>query len=541
MTLQSNVERPYHTQLRQMLGKHFDLDGLRTLCFDIGVDFDELAGDNKTAKIRALIEYLQKRGRLDDLLAAAALARPHVDWPEPADIAPENPYRGLFAFREADADNFFGRDEFAARLAGAVQNRTLVAVVGASGSGKSSLVFAGLLPHLRQAGGWLTVDFRPKSDPFLELARALTPLLYDDEIDLLANTRKLAAALANGDLPLLDVVNRILQKQPNAQRLLLFADQFEELYTLTPQPKPDDPNDPHTRQRFLDMLLAAVSGSAGQPISQSANQPTDSSFTLILQTSHLLDLRADFLGQALANRPFADALDNATELLGPMNRAELAQTIEKPAARQGVGFEAGLVERFLDDVGDEPGNLPLLEFALENLWEQQRGGQLTHVGYEQIGRVQGALAAYADEVYAGLSDPEKEQARRGYVQLVKPGAGTEDTRRVATRREVGEENWLLITQLATARLLVTNQDEDGQETVEVVHEALIKRWGRLQAWMQADRVFREWQERLRAAQRGWKASGQDEGALLRGATLGEAQGWLEERSEDLIDGLNMIS
>ena len=143
------------------------------------------------------------------------------------------------------------------------------------------------------------------------------------------------------------------------------------------------------------------------------------------------------MGQALVHRPFADALQEASLMMGPMTREELRLAIERPAEIQGVVFEDGLVARILDDVGQEPGHLPLLEFALTLLWERQRDGRLGHAAYEELGRVEGALARYADEVYEALEEEERERARHVFVQLVQPGEGTEDTRRVATRAELG--------------------------------------------------------------------------------------------------------
>jgi len=425
------------------------------------------------------------------------------------------PYRGLLAFREEDAPLFFGRKAFAKRLVEAVEQHALVAVmVGPSGSGKSSVVFAGLLPRLRQAGdSWAVAQFRPGSHPFDELAEALLPLLELElsETDRLVEKRKLAEALDQGDVLLSDVVERILEKRSDAGRLLLVVDQFEELYTLCPELGGN--------RCFLDVLLAAIANQAGR------HRPA---LTL------LLTLRADFMGQALAYRPFADALDEARKLmLGPMNQEELKAAIMCPAERHGVAFEEGLVTRILDDVGGEPGNLPLLEFALTQLWERQEGGRLTHTAYEAIGKVEGALAHYADEVYARLKEAEQEQARRVFVQLVSPGEGTEDTRRRATRTELGDADWELVPRLADARLVVSDRDAAGQEVAEVAHEALIRGWGRLRVWMDEDRTFRVWQERLRAALRQWETSEQDVGALLRGVPLAEAEQWLAEREHNL--------
>jgi WD40 repeat protein len=216
-----------------------------------------------------------------------------------------------------------------------------------------------------------------------------------------------------------------------------------------------------------------------------------------------------------------------------MNRQELQAAIEKPAEQQGAAFEAGLVQRILDDVGQEPGNLPLLEFALTLLWERMDDGWMTHAAYEDIGRVDGALARYAEEVYDDLDPVEKDDARRLFIQLVQPGEGTEDTRRVARQTELAAEYWLLVQHLADRRLVVTGRDQGGDETVEVVHEALIRGWERLRNWMGEDRAFRTWQEGLRIALRGWEVSDRDEGALLRGAPLAMAENWLAERKSEL--------
>ncbi|MDY7077293.1 MAG: BTAD domain-containing putative transcriptional regulator [Chloroflexota bacterium] len=427
----------------------------------------------------------------------------------------ECPYRGLGAFRETDAPFFFGREDFTGRLLEAVGRQpTVVVIVGSSGCGKSSTVFAGLLPHLRDGADWLIAHFRPGARPFHAQAAALLPMLEPElgETDRMIETRKLADGLREGEIPLYDAVERALEKIPAASRLLFVVDQFEELYTLCPEPE--------TRLRFLDGLLAAVEAGSERRVPPLAL---------------LLTLRADFMGHALAHRPFADALQDGSLMMGPMSRDELRLAIEKPAEKQGAAFEAGLVERFLDDVGEEPGNLPLLEFALTLLWEGQSDGWLTHAGYEEIGRVEGALACYADQVFGALDEKEQEGAQRIFVQLVRPGEGTEDTRRVATRAELGDENWRLVQHLADERLVVTGRDLAGSETVEVVHEALIQRWGQLRAWMDAGRAFRTWQEGLRAALRGWQTSERDEGSLLRGVSLAQAEGWLAEREGELSE------
>lgn len=423
------------------------------------------------------------------------------------------PYRGLAAFREQDAPFFFGRESFTRQSLSAIQKRPGAAVIiGPSGSGKSSTVFAGVIPYLRAKGSWQVAVLRPGADPFASLSAALLPLLEPEqsETSRLIESQQLAAALRTGDLSLQRVVERISEKNGSETSLLLFIDQFEELYTLSQQPQ--------TQRRFLDGLLSVIDA-----------RPDMREHTFAL----LLTLRADFMGQALSYHLFADLLQRCSLLLGPMDRAQLRAAIEKPAGVQGAAFESGLVERILDDVGREPGNLPLLEFALTLLWEQAEAGLLTHTGYEHIGGVEGALARYAEQVFTELEPDDRQKAEQVFLQLIRPGEGTQDTRRVASRAEIGDQNWSLVQHLADKRLVVTGRDVSGMETVEVVHEALIGNWERLQNWIEAERAFRVWQERLRLAIRQWETTGRDEGALLRGAPLVEAERWLEDHAPDL--------
>lgn len=420
----------------------------------------------------------------------------------------ECPYRGLFAFRESDATNFFGREAFTERLLDTVQSQRLIAVVGTSGSGKSSVVFAGLVAQLRRNQDWHILTFRPGAQPFHALAAAIVAEQMPEET---AETQRQAARQLADDLQqkkaeLIPLLQSVLAQYKPAKRLLIVSDQFEEIYTLCA--------DADTRRTFLDLLLEALD------VAQ---------FRQLTLFSFVLTLRTDFLSQALTYRPFADALQNADMKLGPMTRRELSHAIANPARRYGLLFESGLVARILDDVGDEPGNLPLLQFALTELWDNAREGYLTHEGYDKIGGVEGALARYADREFELLTPAEQQQARQVFIQMVRPGEGTEDTRRLAERSELGESNWQLVQKLADARLVVTSLAPNGQETVEVVHEALIRGWRQLRAWMEEDRAFRAWQERLRAALRQWQMSHLDSDALLRGALLAEAEGWLGER------------
>ncbi|MBD2341790.1 CHAT domain-containing protein [Calothrix sp. FACHB-156] len=455
-----------------------------------------------------------------------------------------SPYRGLMAFREEDAENFFGREAFVEQLVIDVASKPLVAVIGASGSGKSSVVFAGLIPQLRQHnivgdnGGsdcdtcsvkppayrsmgrslrehrqWQIISFRPGKNPFESLAIALeefrgiaAELLTSSDAQISRRRQELELEIdLKRDISGLQKIIADILHTLSPTHLLLVIDQFEEIYTLCPNAQ--------ERQIFIDSLLNAVNHTPW--------------FTL------LITLRADFLGKAMSYQPLGKALqDYPPSLLVPMSRKELEGAIIQPAARFSVELEEGLVNKLIDDVGSGEGSLPLQQFALTQLWGKQRPGLLTHQAYTEIGGVTQALKNHADVVYAGLSEEQQKRAQRLFIQLVQPGEGTEDTRRLATRDEVGDY-WDLVTLLANERLLVTNRNQLVEDTVEVVHEALIRNWGRLRGWMDENREFRVWQERLKVALQQWVDSNKDDGGLLRGATLAVAEDWLQQRGGEV--------
>jgi WD40 repeat protein len=432
----------------------------------------------------------------------------------------------LSAFREKDKDVFFGRENFVQQLVDAVLEKSLVTVIGASGSGKSSVVYAGLFPLLRKKGNWLIDSFRTGNEnksPFFNLASVLIPRLESQMsyVDQKKETSKLATELQTGSFQLSDVISDILKKN-QCDRILLFADQFEEMYTRC-----DNEEEQHS---FLNQILQAVN--------QSNNK-----------FHFVMTLRVDFLGKALSYRPFADALQNADIKLGPMNRDELKKVIEKPAQAKGVEIESGLTERILNAVEGKPGNLPLLEFALEKLWKQPQG-MFSIEAYEAIGGVENALAEDAEKAYNNLTEEEKQKAQQIFIQLIYPGKGIDHTRRLATRAEVGEDNWDVVTTFADQRLIVTGRQEvekksdsssqspssefvKREETVELIHEALIQKWERLQKWIDGDREFRTWQERLRVSMNQWIIHTKDKGYVLQGAPLTQAKAWRDDRENYL--------
>ncbi|MFB2917866.1 eIF2A-related protein [Aerosakkonema funiforme] len=422
------------------------------------------------------------------------------------------PYRGLSAFSEQDAHLFFGREAFTNQLIEAVNQKSLVTVIGASGSGKSSVVFAGLIPHLRaEPTSELPLQIasiRPGNNPFKALASAL---ISAQNLSISNNDKKLIELeleieLQQNDTIFYKTIESIVQ-QGNGKRFLLVIDQFEELYTLCPETK---------QQVFLNGLLMAVKQAL--------------EFTLVLT------LRADFFGRILGYEPFGKALQEyPPELLIPMNPDQLKAAIVKPSQQLGIELEQGLRERLINVVGKQPGYLPLLEFTLTQLWRTQKQNLLSLEAYEKIGGIEKALTNHAKQVYIQLNKTKRQRLEKIFIQLVHPGEGTEDTRRLATRSQIGEDSWNLVMDLATKYLVVTNCDrQTGEETVEIVHEALIQNWKQLQKWVQRNRDFRRWQERLRTAMQNWKTQHNwDEGALLSGAPLAEAKDWLQQRPDEI--------
>ena len=484
--------------LRKLLREELDAEPSQqtmALIEQIRRDHHEISGRSEpasTAELRAL----------PTLLGPDRLPEQPLALPSP----PACPYRGLGSFREEDAFIFFGREDFVSQLLLAVQQRPFTAVIGPSGAGKTSVIHAGLIPALRRRGDWIVVAARPGSRPFQALAASLVPGLAPDlgDTEQLLETRRLADALQSGQITLLDVLERLAHKQDAARppRVLLVVDHFSDVFS--------EVVDSTARQCFIDAVLE---------LGENQSKGAPPRFGVVIA------LRADFLGQALAYRPLTNALHGADMMLGPMTKAELTRAVVNPAHLQNVSFEPGLVERILRDVGGEPGNLLLLEFALAALWERQESRRLTHAAYEAIGGVEEALAMHAESVIAELTPEDQATARRIFMQLVRPGAGTGDTSRTATRSELGGEAWQLATRLADSRLLVTGRDAAGQETAEIVHVALIHHWSRLRRWVEEDRVFRLWQDQMRTAMSIWETQCRDEGALLRGSTLSTAQAW----------------
>ena len=443
--------------------------------------------------------------------------------PETADIArlPEagkSPYVGLRPFEPRHRDLYFGREQETEQLWLQVLNQPFVALIGNSGSGKSSLLGAGLLPRI-PAADWRVISLQPRTDLFDSLAASLVPALYPDPAEQAAQREKLARLLAEPDYRL----DHLLHTLAGSRRVLLLVDQFEEVFTLN--------TDRSRQRRAVELLLTLLRGEA---------------MTL------LLSLRADYFGHCLDLDPLRQTLARWPALtLGAMGEAALIAAITRPAERSGLSLEDGLADTIVADLGDEPGQLPLLQTALDELWQRSDRRKLTHAGYRAIGGVAQALARKADEFLARYDAEGQDRLRRIFLQLIRPGEGEEDTRQLATESQVGADNWELVAQLASARLVVTGRigqtdsvlktESVATTTVELAHEALIRHWQTLRDWITENRAFRLWQNKLRDSRAEWANHAQDEGYLLRGAKLLEAEerlveksGWLTEDEKAFI-------
>lgn len=415
----------------------------------------------------------------------AELQRP-VPGPAPR---PPCPYPGMVPFSEADRERFFGRDREVQELVERLRLHPFLTVIGPSGSGKSSLVFAGLIPALRQSGlfgpgEWLVQVVRPGESPL----DALTGVLHGDPTD--------------PD----KTVSGLLAARPNACQLLLVIDQFEELFTLA----------------------------------RSDIEPFHQALLHLTQVPHcyvLLTVRADFYPDLMATSLWREIQAHRMEVL-PLDKGGLRQAIVRPAQSVGVFVEDGLVERLLADAVGEPGVLPLVQETLVLLWERLEQRFLPLHAYEALGGpgrtgLQVAMARRADAALADLTPVQQAMARRVFMRLVQFGEGRADTRRqqsVADLRAAGDDPALFdqtLRRLVDCRLLtLAGEEQDADRKTDIAHEALISGWPALQSWLEKRKEAEQTRRRLEAKAVEWERLGRGSGGLLDQVELAEAERWL---------------
>jgi WD40 repeat protein/DNA-binding SARP family transcriptional activator len=388
------------------------------------------------------------------------------------------PFKGLAAFESSDAEFFCGRDRVISELVARLAEWPLVGILGPSGIGKSSLLRAGVLPALRAgalpgSAGWRQVLLRPGGHPCEELERALG--------------EDIGQAVAGVD---------------HGARIVVAVDQLEELFTVCESEA--------ERCEFLERLVSAAS---------------DHERRVVL----LCTLRADFYGRISAYPEFADLLSRSHALVGPLDRDELKETIERPAARAGLEVERPLVEALVEEVAEEPGGLPLLSTTLLELWQARSGRVLRLQDYRATGGVRGAVARIAEAAYMRLSDPQRRVARGLLLRLAEVGDGAPERRSVPLEeidRIDGAEP--VLEALTDARLVTV-----GSGAAELSHEALLREWPRYRAWLDEDRVGRRLHAHLRIAAGEWNARGRDPADLYRGARLAGALELCAQHPEEM--------
>lgn len=421
---------------------------------------------------------------------------------------PENPYKGLQSFNAADANNFYGRqkliNKLLKRLEESEEYHRFLAVVGPSGSGKSSVVKAGLVPALWRgdlAGSekWYIAEMLPGDRPLDELEVALYHVAGAQNLDL-------REQLQRDERGLVRAADMLLPDDDS--ELLVVIDQFEEVFTLV-----DDEN---CRQHFLNLLYAVATNRRSR-------------------VRVIVTLRADYYDRPLQYADFGDLIRDRVETVLPLNAEELAQAISEPANHQGVTFEDGLVSRIVSDVHYQPGALPLLQYALTELFEHRTGRKLTLAAYQGIGGTGGALANRADEIYTELDEDGHEMIRQLFLRLVTLGEGAEDTRRRVTQSELLEltDNRDLMNEVidlyATSRLLsLDNDPSTRQPTVEVAHEAILREWDRLRQWLNQSRQDIRQQRTIAQVANAWYENQRDTSYLLTGSRLDAAIQWQKQ-------------
>jgi serine/threonine protein kinase len=427
----------------------------------------------------------------------------------------ESPYAGLSSFQENDAGKFFGRNREIAAMVTRIRERPMMAVVGSSGVGKSSFVRAGVVPALKRSGEtWETLVVRPGRKPMEALASIVSPMVQTsanlaDEMD---EQKKLTETLRREPGHLGHLLRGRARR--DNRRIMLFVDQFEELYTQV--------QDPEERAAFT-ACLTAVADDATSPLRV------------------VLSIRSDFLDRVAEDERFVSEITQGLFFLGPPGREGLRDAILQPADLAGFSFElAATVEDMLDHLETTPGALPLLQFAAAKLWENRDKARkmLTHQSYAAMGGVAGALASHADRVIQDVAPTKQGLIRAILLRLVTP----ERTRAIVPlielrelSREVGEVQ-RLVDQMVDARLLVVQTLEGGKgSTVEIVHESLIQSWPSLRRWLDENQDDAALVDQLRIAARQWHTKGRDDGLLWRGETADEAKKFKKRYKGPLSD------
>lgn len=500
-----------HEVLQLIAEGHSNRSIAETLFITIGTVKWYIRQIYKKLGVRSRVQAIVRAREMDLIIPGTATASdlPQVNTDAGAVSVslpePENPYKGLAAFQTSDARDFFGRDALVDKLIKRMQDDStferFLALVGPSGSGKSSLVRAGLIPALWRGDlpgseKWYVTDMIPGARPLDKLEIALIRVAANHDINLHEQLARDAYGLSR-------VADMIL---PNdGSELVIVIDQFEEIFTLV--------DDEAARRHFLKLIHAAITEKRSR-------------------VRVVVTLRADYYDKPLHYPEMGEMLRARMETLLPLGAKGLERAIRGPAERVHVTFEPGLVEQMVSEMTYQAGALPLLQYALTELFEQRDGRVLTNQAYQDIGGAVGALAKRAETLFEGFTPEQQALTQQMYLRLVTLGEGAEDTRRRATRAELlavaedAERADEIIDTFVENRLLSLDHDPaTRQPTVEVAHEAILREWKRLRAWLNESRNDIRLQNQIASLVPDWKANNKDSSYLLRGTRLEQLESW----------------
>ncbi|MFN2469388.1 MAG: adenylate/guanylate cyclase domain-containing protein, partial [Gaiellaceae bacterium] len=430
--------------------------------------------------------------------AAYQAAIGHVSSPRFAGLQEVCPYRGLAAFQPEDGGRFFGREALVASLVEQLDRERVLFVVGPSGSGKSSVVRAGLIPGLRAgvipgSERWPVALLSPRSNPAAELSYQLRRAADRDEAPADVPGPVSAVVSTEEARRLTDSIGG------RSGGLLLVIDQFEELFTLSQR---------REQETFIEMLAAVVDPAASR-------------------VRAVLAMRADFYGVCATFPWLARRITANQVLVGPMSRADLKQAVEQPAVGAGLRLGDGLVDEVLGDAGSETAALPLVSHAMAETWRRREGRTLTLAGYREAGGVAGSISQTADALYETVfNDAEREACRRLMLRLVTPGEGSADTRRQLSIGELDSDHDPAVSRRVAAEMIDARLLTADRDSLEIAHEALLRSWPRLRSWIEEGRDDLRTRQRIGYAAAEWSAEDRNPDLLYRGTTLQVALGWM---------------
>jgi signal transduction histidine kinase len=478
-------------------------------CIPMGmgkIQFIDARDEAYNAAITSITDILSKP-------SPSSTPEPDHFTPPLSNFEPRNPFKGLRSFREDDKGDFFGRDalvdDFVSTIVSMLESGQprLLPIIGPSGSGKSSVVMAGLLPRLRgnavpDSQQWVYLPpMTPGGDPLENLTLALQRALPENSIRTIGDD--LSAPSARG----LHLLTRQIADAKQT-RVLLFLDQFEELFTQT--------SDENLRAQFINLLVTAVTEPKGP---------------LIV----ILTLRADFYDRPMFYADFGKLIEANGKSVLPMSLADLYAILRKPVSLPDVQltFDERLISELVFEVRDQSGGLPLLQFTLTQLFERREGRSLTYAAYETIGGLWGALTKHAEKTYLNLpSDAHRDTCKSLFIRLIELGTTNQDTTRrrtslsemVTPDLEQTKRFQEVIAAFTEARLLTTDVIA-GTPVVEVSHEALIREWSRLAEWIHNAREDIQLQQTISNDTQEWIRYKEREDDLYRGIKLAQAQDW----------------